>query len=152
MIVTLVLVGILAAVAGLGLVNMVDSFVFTRTNADTLLKGQIVVARIIKELNNVSSIDEANTDQHHITFTSFKSSGTHTLSLSGGNLLLDGVDTLTDNVSSFTLAYHDNYDTAAQTTWSSARRIIDITLIITGHGDIASTFTARICPSIMIGV
>ncbi|MDX9821343.1 MAG: type II secretion system protein [Syntrophales bacterium] len=52
-IVSLFLVGIVTAVIGLSSYHMVNSFVFAQKNADTLLKGQVAIARMVKELNNV---------------------------------------------------------------------------------------------------
>jgi prepilin-type N-terminal cleavage/methylation domain-containing protein len=158
-IVSLLLIGVVAAVVSLYSVNMANSFISARTNAATLQKGQIAIARIIKELNNVKTVyvDPAMTNGTRITFTSYKDAVAvnHTISWggSGTNLLLDGI-TLTDKVSSFALAYYDNYDgSGAQPTWQATSRIIEINLVITGWENITSAFNARVAPSfdILIG-
>lgn len=145
-VVVLLLVGLVTAVVGLSVVKMVNNFFFARTNADTLLKGQIAMARMVKELNNVRIVSAASATS--ITFTSYRDANTRTISWggSGTNLLLNG-DTLTDDVDDFSLAYYDTFDGAAQTTWAATRRMIEITLSVKGAENTISTFNARVAPS-----
>ena len=149
-IVSILLLGIVAVVIGRETVNMVDSFISARTNAATLQKGQTAITRIQKELNNVKTvyIDPAKTNGTKITFTSYKDAIEHTISWggSGTDLLLDGI-VLTDKVSSFSLAYYDNYNGTASTTFLTTSRIIEINLIITGWQNITSAFKGRVAPS-----
>jgi hypothetical protein len=134
---------------------MVNSFLFARTNAATLQKGQIAIARIVKELNNVKTVYVSATNGTQIKFTSYKDAVDHTIcrgvgttcGTSGTNLLLDGI-VLTDKVSSFSLAYYDNYTgTGAQPVWQASSRIIEINLVITGAENTTSAFNARSAPS-----
>jgi prepilin-type N-terminal cleavage/methylation domain-containing protein len=156
-IVSLLLVGIVAAVVGLSSVNMVNSFLFARTNAATLQKGQIAITRIQKELNNVKTVYVSATNGSQIKFTSYKDAvavdhticrgGGTTCGTSGTNLLLDGI-VLTDKVSSFSLAYYDNYTgSGAQPVWQASSRIIEINFVITGWQNTTSAFNARVAPS-----
>jgi len=148
--VSLLLVGIVTAVIGLSSYHMVNGFVFARKNSDTLLKGQIAIARMTKELNNVKTVYVASTNGMQITFTSYKDGGTvsHTISWAGGaaNLLLDGI-ALTDQIGGFSLAYYDSYSGTAQTTWSATSRIIEINLVLTGAENTPAAFNARVAPS-----
>jgi len=66
-IISLVLIGIVAAVVGMSSVHMVKSFLFSEKNVDTLLKGQIAVARIYKELKNIKAVSASSANS--ITFT-----------------------------------------------------------------------------------
>ena len=145
MIVVLILAGILAAAAGLGLVQAVQGIVFTKMNATTIQKGQIAITKLVREFNNISAVTAATATS--LTFTSYKAglSASHTVAQAGSTLTFDG-DTLTDQVSSFNLRYYDNYNTAPQSTWQSSRRIIDINLQLTGAGNVISPFTARVTP------
>jgi prepilin-type N-terminal cleavage/methylation domain-containing protein len=164
-IVSLLLVGIVAAVVGLASVNMVDSFLFAKTNAATLQKGQIAIARIQKELNNIKTVYVSATNGSQIKFTSYKDAGAvdHTICLggsttcgtSGTNLLLDGI-VLTDKVSSFSLAYYSNYTgSGPQPIWlttgtspkTNLTQIIEINFVITGWQNTTSALNARVAPS-----
>lgn len=155
---SIVLLSIVAVVIGRSSINMVDSFIFARKNAATLQKGQNAVARTQKELNNVKTVyvDPAKTNGTKITFTSYRDGGAtdHTISWagSGTDLLLDDL-VLTDKVSSFSLAYYDNYSGTASTTFLTTSRIIEVNLVITGYDNIPATFSVRVAPSfdIVIG-
>ncbi len=156
MIVVLILVGIIAAAAGLGMVQAVQGMVFTKMNAVTVQKGQLAMTKLVKEFNNISAVDPdpANTNASKITFTSYKAgvSGSHTAGFAGSavtfgpNLALNANDIMTDQVSSFTLNYYDSYDSVGATTWQSSRRIIEITLRLTGAGNVVSEFKERVTP------
>lgn len=145
MIVVMILVGILSAVAGLGIVQAVQGMLFTKMNAATVQKGQIAMTKLGKELNNISAVAAANATS--ITFTSYKEgvSGSHTVLSSGNTLTFDG-DILTDQVSGFTLGYYDSYDGTPQSAWQSSRRIIQITLQLRGANNIVSQIQERVAP------
>ena len=146
-IISLVLIGIIAAVVGMSSVHMVKSFLFSEKNVDTLLKGQIAITRMEKELNNVKKVSASSANS--ITFTSYRDTDpkTHTISLNTNNELLLDADKLTDSVSSFSMAYYDNYNSAARTTFVAGTKIIEITLTLTGTDNVTSEFKARIMPS-----
>ena len=55
-IVTLVLVGITAALAGMWIVSIANGYIFAKMNASTIQKGQLAMARISKELSAIQSI------------------------------------------------------------------------------------------------
>jgi prepilin-type N-terminal cleavage/methylation domain-containing protein len=153
-IVSLLLLGVVVAVLGLSTVNMVKSFLFSGKNADTLSKGQIAVARIEKELNNLKQVSASSSNS--ITFASYRDTATHTLRIDGTNLLLseNGVDfVLTDQVSSFSLKYYDKnfaetkFGTPLQPAWLSTSRIIEVNLVLTGAESIPAAFSVRVAPS-----
>ena len=141
---TLVLSGILAGIAGMGLVQMSKSFVFTKQNMGTLQKGQLAMLRILKEFTNISSISASNNTS--ITFVSEHRSGgtiTYALSLSGTTLLLqkDGGDQniLVNNVNDFDLLYYDTYDADSANTWTNGTSsLIQATLDLNGAGGVVS--------------
>ncbi len=147
MIVVLIIVGIIAAAAGTGLLHVVEGMLFTRTNADTVQKGQIAIAKLVKEFNNISYVIAVATNAGSITFSAYKegSPAQHTVTFSGGAITFDG-DIVTDQVSSFELGYYDTYTSAKQTTWSAMRRIIEITIGLSGSDGVVSQFKARITP------
>ena len=146
-IISLMLVGIIAVFAGMGIVSVAKGFLFTKTNAETVQKGQAAFTRLVKEFTVISSVTSGTSTS--ISFTSYKSalSEAHSVSWAGAgtDLLLDG-DILTDNVSAFELAYYDSYDGPKELTWFSTRTIIEITLTLAGANNIDSVFAARVAP------
>lgn len=93
LIATLVLLGILAAVAGIGSIFLAEGYVFTKTNTETVQKAQLAVLRLTKEFTTLSEITPplspgANTE---ITFELYKGSPTpetHTVRVENGALVL----------------------------------------------------------------
>ena len=102
-IVTLVLLGIIGAIAGLGIANIARSYITSSQNVDTAQKGTLVLSRLVKELSEVHSITTATASS--ITFTRYDNV-TDTISVSGSTLLLNTTDILTNQVSTFTLTYY----------------------------------------------
>lgn len=147
---SLVILGIVTAVVGLSAVQMVKSFLFSGKNSGTLLKGQIAIARIQKELNNAKTVYVSGTNGTKITFTSYKDTVPvdHTLSWagSGNDLLWDSI-VLTDKVSSFSLAYYNNYNGTANTAFSANSKIIEVNLVLTGADNVTAAFSVRVAPS-----
>ena len=143
----LILVGIIIVFAGMGITSVIEGYLLTKTNAETTQKGQVALTRLIKEFTVISSVDAGASTPTSITFSSYKQgvTGTHVVSWVGDNLLLDG-DLLTDHVSGFDLGYYDSYHGAKQSSWTSTRKIIEITLSIRGANGVISDFTDRVVP------
>ena len=147
-IVVMLLVGIMGALASVGYVQVVKGMVFTKMNAATIQKGQITITKLVKEFTNINVSSITTAGPASITFTTVKNGITTpntTVTISGSTVTYGG-DVLTDQVSGFTLKYYDNYDSTAQTTWQSSRRIIEITLKLTGADGVESEFKARVKP------
>lgn len=145
-IIVIVLVGIIAAAAGLGYVKVVKGILFTKMNASTIQKGQITIMKLVKEFTNISisSITAANSTS--ITFKTVKNgeSGSPVKVTLSGNEVTFGGDVLTDQVSEFTLKYYT--DSQTETTVLTAIRMIEITLKLTGADGVISEFKARAKP------
>lgn len=153
-IITLVLVGITAALAGMWIVSVVNGYVFAKMNANAVQKGQLAMTRLAKEFIAIKSVssDAGNTNGTKITYTRTDSllitTPDYTASRTGnGPLLLNG-NILTDSVSGFTLQYCDNATSCAAigSTWSPTSRIIQITLTLMGANDTPVTFVQRVAP------
>ena len=149
-IVTLILVGITAAMAGMWIVSVANGYVFAKKNMETTQKAQLTLTRLEKEFKLISTINLANTNSTKITYSRLNNSGVtitdQTVALSGSLLKLNN-DTLTNNVSAFTLSYCDDVtSTSCPSAWSSTSRIILITLTLTGADNVQSTFTQRVAP------
>lgn len=150
-IMSLVLLGIIGVMAGFGILQVTNSFIWTRGTTSMAGKGQLAMLRMMQELTVATSVGSSSASS--ITFTAqtgSSSTKTYTLSVSGTNLRLsDGTDTdtLCDGVSSLALAYYDSYnDATAATTWESTSKLIAITLTLTGPNNISRSFTARVTP------
>jgi len=158
---SLVVLSIISVIAGMGIISIVNGYVFTKKNAETALKGQVAIARIVRELSTTDSITAG--DGTSITFQSqsqnpaqqkilYWNSGDKTLSIGppAGNL-----DILADNVNSFSLAYNRFYnDTTPSTIYSSSSTaIIQVTIGLKGADDVVSTFINRVFLSkLMTGI
>lgn len=162
-IVTLVLVGITAVLAGMWIVSIVNGYIFAKMNSDTTQKAQLAVTRLAKEFVNINSITSASGSA--ITYTRLDSSlnttGPFSIRVQNGNKLqlvdenTGTASTLTDGVNGggFSLRYcNDDLDNSGNQTcatdWpaTGTRRIIEITLIITGANNTPSTFVKRVVP------
>lgn len=114
-VVTMVLFGIIALVAGMGIVSFAKGYVFTRDSTHMAQKAQLAMARLNREfmeITNIAARDDTQPDPHVIydnisgrhaiakdgnvikMFFNL-SSGTVTLPPSGDNILIDNVDGLT---------------------------------------------------------
>lgn len=145
LIVTLVLVGISAAMAGMWISSVAQGYFYAKTGMDTTQKAQLAMTRLSKELAAISVVTASSASG--ITYNRPDSPTTapltgQTISLSGELLQLNG-NTLTDDVSAFTLAYCDDATAACSASWSSTSRIIEITLKLKGANN---TFTQRVAP------
>jgi prepilin-type N-terminal cleavage/methylation domain-containing protein len=148
-IVTLVLVGITAALAGMWIVSIANGYIFAKMNASTLQKGQLAMTRLTKEFTSIRAVTAwipPNTITYDRTDSALGLVTGQTVQKSGSLLQLKG-NTLTDNVSAFTLAYCDDTTPAScQATWSSTSRIIEINLTLTAADSTPVTFTQRVTP------
>lgn len=116
MIVVLVLVGLLAAGAGLGLVTAVQSYFFAKNNADISEKAQLAIIRLNRELLECYNCSPSGSVQETITlpFSYTNVLGQRYIRLNNGRIQLssDGTsyDTLIDQVSSFSMTYNEEID------------------------------------------
>ena len=121
-IVSLVIVGIMAAVAGMGIVSMVQGYEFARENVVISQKAQLVMARLRCELMNLSDIDSGSSTGSCIRYkVETESQKYRKIRLNSGNLELnvsskkdcscssseDTGDVLSDKVGSFAVEYRD---------------------------------------------
>ncbi|MEN6319921.1 MAG: prepilin-type N-terminal cleavage/methylation domain-containing protein [Syntrophaceae bacterium] len=142
-IVSITVMTIIAVIAGNGLIEIAKGYTFSRKNAQTAQQGQIVMARLKKEISNIKTVTSTPTATS-ISFTRNSDGSSHTISWSVTNSLLqiDG-DTLIGPVSFFSLAYYDSYSSSAPS-YSSSTSIIEITLQLTGAEDATIEFIDRV--------
>ena len=145
--VTVILIAaILSTIAGMGLVQIANGYVFARENAAAAQKAQVALARMARELSSIKSISTATAvsltyqrenDATHLIET-------HTLSCAGADqpITLDG-DALIGKVNSFGLTYHNTYNATAST-YSSATSVIEFTFTLKGYDNTPLTFVERV--------
>lgn len=157
-IVSLMLVGILAAVGGMAIVQVVQGYSTTRENSTTTQQSQLAMSRITREIIEMINIP-SNATATALPINNI--SGNRTIGLDSGAVKIAfGADTLAngdiliDNVSAFTLTYYsrDPLSGAVVTasTWPSTNDIttlttIDINLQINRQGGVL-TFANRVAP------
>jgi len=119
-IVSLVIVGIMAAVAGMGIVSMVQGYEFARENVVISQKAQLVMARLRCELMNLSDIDSGSSTGSCIIYkVETDSQYYRAIGLRGKDLELKTLpaadcncnssgDILSDKVGSFDVGYNGN--------------------------------------------
>jgi prepilin-type N-terminal cleavage/methylation domain-containing protein len=141
-IVSIVVMTIIAIIAGVGLVEISKGYVFSKKNDVITQQSQIAMTRLKKELNNIKTVTSGTATS--ITFTRSSGGATHMISWAGGNspLLVDG-DTLIAPVTSFNLAYYDSYNSSASS-YSASTSIIEILLQLVGAENTPTNFTDRV--------
>lgn len=151
---TLVLVGILTAVAAIGIAQGVKGYIFARENTSISQRAQLAMERMRREMILITGITAAGDSS--IAFTN--SAGGRSIGLVGNDVLmaadaggvLDGDAPLIRNVTNFTLDYYKNDGIAL---WTTAEDIEDLFSIVVNltveHEDSdveALTFTTTINP------
>jgi len=150
MILVLVLLGVMGVGAGFGISTVVNGFLFSRDSVATAAKGQLALLRLSREFRVITAVTNASVSS--IQFTALHGDGvtqSYTVTQNGNTITVnDGVnnDILVDQVNSLTLAYYDTYNGAAQTTWSSARKIIQATIALNGPDGTILSFSTRVTP------
>ena len=138
-----VIVSILSVMAGMGLVQIANGYVFARKNAVAAQQAQITLARVAKELTGIQVISSATATS--MTYRRIGASElSHTLAWTAADqpLTLDG-DKLIDKVQSFSLTYRNTYGAAASS-YSSSTAVIELTFQIKVYNDILLTFVQRV--------
>jgi prepilin-type N-terminal cleavage/methylation domain-containing protein len=156
MIASIVIIGILAALVSIGVASIFEGYIFTKKNADTAMRAQIALTRLMKEFSSIDGVYSGT--KTSITYSYYNEDGTsipypyRTVSWSGtpnapAPLLLGG-NTLAENVSDFELKYYTSYNDAGDNLWeiSESEKIIGITLKIIGASDVVSSFSTRVIP------
>lgn len=144
-IVVLIVLGIIGSIIGMGIANIAKSYVASGKSLDTAQKGTLVLTRLVKELSAAKSINAATATASSITFTRIDNV-TNTISVTVPNLLLNNIDILTDQVSSFTLTYCDAYNSTVPcpNVYSATTTIINVNLVLIPQTGMTSSFTDRI--------
>ncbi|QTA92012.1 type II secretion system protein [Desulfonema magnum] len=154
LIASLILIGIAGAIAGLGLVQIADGFIYSKKNAETVQKAGLAMSRLAREFGAASSVISASSlpdDPESVKFR--RDDDEHTVSWAGkGHPLKIDDDILIDSdaVESFNLTYLRSYygSTALETyppvSSAPSLAMIEITLSLKITDETDSTFTKRV--------
>ena len=140
----ILIVGIVAAITGMALVNITSGYVLARKSSEAAQQAQIALTRLNKEFSESNSVSSASSTS--ITYT--RAGATHPVSWAGSGqpITLDG-DTLIDKVQSFSLTYY-NYDYSTQTftasAYSATTAVIELKFELEGYGGVPLTFVERV--------
>jgi type II secretory pathway pseudopilin PulG len=145
----IVIVAIISVLAGMGLVQITNAYVFAKKNAAAAEQAQITLTRLTKEFSAIQSISAVTP-----TSINYKRSGTsHTLTWAGANqpIMLDG-DILMDKVNSFNLSYYTISTVSPPFTLSlvainqnnQRTAVIEMTITINVYADTPLTFIDRV--------
>jgi len=157
-IVTLILVGIVALMGGMAIVQVTQGYIFTKDNAALTQKAQLATSRITKEIVEMTGI---SADATASTLPLKNNIRNVTIGLNNGSIKiapegtgLGSGDILLNNVHAFTLTYYSKDNAGnwvANTSWSAASDIrnliaIDINMQLPRTGGGYLTFQNRISP------
>ena len=109
-IVSLIIVGIMTAVAGMAIVTGIKGYVFARDNAVISEKARMAVARMSRELMELTDVITAEVSRITYKRPDGGSAITQTIYLDPDDNVIKisaGGDDLVDRVSSFTLTYYN---------------------------------------------
>lgn len=151
-IVSLVLVGIMAVVAGMGIVQAAKAFVFTQEATMLSQKGDLAMSRLRRSVQNLTMI--VGTPSNSSLVVKRLNKGipvTESYSLSSSVLQLNynnnGAQTLTNSVQSFALTYSHTNGTA----WTPSMGIdklatVNVSMSLAGPGGAVVTYVDKIMP------
>lgn len=148
-IVSLVIIGILSTLASAGIARIIQGYVFSKDNAETALKAQIVFTRLAKEFRSMDGVSAGTQTSLTYSYIQEGSSITgRTLSWAGAatDPLVLGGNILTDKVNDFEMSFHNDYSDPGDHTWNGTEKLISITLRLKGASDQISSFSTWIRP------
>ncbi|MEZ4528634.1 MAG: prepilin-type N-terminal cleavage/methylation domain-containing protein [Desulfobacterales bacterium] len=148
-IVCLLLLGIVSAIWGMGLAQVVDGFMLSAQNRETSQKIQTCMLRLTKEFQSLASLStplSANTVSY-IRSTAGMDEMYTVFFDAGSGVITVNEDILTDGVKDFVLHYYDTHDAAAPLSAPvppDRVRLIGFQLAVKGAGDTVCAYEALV--------
>ncbi len=147
---TLTIIGMISAIAGLGMVQMVNGFVFSMENTEAVQTAQMALLRLSKELRSADEITSGNSAE--IIWTGHNPVQTFRVYRSGTSLMLETgagpailAEGVIDQANSFRLSYLESFDQAVPaTSYTAGTEMIEITLVLAGAGDVPMEFSYHV--------
>jgi hypothetical protein len=131
LIAVLIIVGILAVFAGLGIVSAVQGYIFSRDNAAISEKAQLALSHINRELGECYNCSSTANPIAGTSFTYLNPLGSRTIDWTTSGEVKIGGDKLIDKVSSFNMAYN------------TTDNCIEVTISLTG---VPNPFSTKVYP------
>ncbi|MDM8516522.1 type II secretion system protein [Desulfobacterales bacterium HSG16] len=139
----ILIVGILGAVAGMGITNIVRAYDISRTNSETFHRGQLAMTRIAKELKDPST-EISSGGSELIRYDREGIERELSFDADSKSLYFDS-DILSDHIVSFELTYYSAYDSVSISSFGSINtRIVQVILKYEGAGNHIATFQDRV--------
>ncbi|MEN6422817.1 MAG: type II secretion system protein, partial [Smithella sp.] len=151
-IVTLVLVGILAALGGMGIVQAVKGYVTVRENSATSQKAQMAMARITREIVELNNISASTVSSTVLPITNISQIDKVTGSIVGDRVIeFDAAnktvrinnDTLIDGVSNLTFTYYSDNATWTYGSYVNLLSAVGVNMTLTNP---SMTFQTVVAP------
>ena len=148
----IIIAAILSAIAGMGLVQIANGYVFARKNAAVSQQAQIALARLVREFAEIRSVPLPSATETGLAYQRINAATglpeTHTLSWAGADqpVTLDG-DALIGKVRSFSLTYYNYaYGTREFTAlpYSASTMVIEVKFQLTGYNETPLVFIERV--------
>jgi len=132
---SLMLLGVMGAVAGMAIVRGVDGYVFTRTNTTLAEKAPLAITRLSLEFQNLTSVTNATSSSINYTVRpgydslpfsrGIKLVGDEIKIVDGSSLPDENTGSvLIDQVNSFTLEYYK--DSTGSDSWAVSDGVLDL--------------------------
>lgn len=146
---SLVIIGILALMTGVGISNIYKGYLYTKDNASTSLRAQVALTRLMKELGSVESI--TNGSKTSLTYAYIKNGtlvSNRTVSWAGSasDPLMLGGNILARDINDFELTYYASYSDAGDNVWNGTEKMIGVTLKLSGAMGEIQSFGENIVP------
>jgi prepilin-type N-terminal cleavage/methylation domain-containing protein len=151
MVVSLAIMSILAAVIVTGIVQAVNGFIFVTGTQAVVENAELAMLRLTKELA-VTQKSTITGNAASLTFSSLHTgaNATYTALLSNSQLILRDNNNnnyvLANNISALSFAYYDSYNGTPNTTWAATRRIVHISITVSGPNNALLIFSTSIAP------
>jgi prepilin-type N-terminal cleavage/methylation domain-containing protein len=151
LIATMVILSLMVAAAGYGIVGIAHGFVIARNNTEILMKAEVAILRLNKELQQVSNLTAGSATS--VTFDAYDKTGTlgvgQTLTCANGSLNLRGnllLDGLGAGCADFALSYYTTYNAAASAVLVANTKLIEYNFTLTTFDGRRVPFKSRITP------
>ena len=150
----LILAGVLAAAAGVGIVRGVEGYIFVKETTRLNQKAQLAMERMRREMVQIKTVEPVTTSSIEFTVPSRATpAGSRGIGLSGdalkisvGSPVWENGDTLVGDVNSFTLTFYDKDDSPWTSGDSQNLSVIKIELDL-NHPDVdLPPFTTYVNP------
>ena len=147
---SLIIMGCIGAIAGMGIVHVVDGYVLAKQSSEAVQKSRIAITRLTKEFQSLTEIaDSPGPSSAGLMY--FRDDRIHSLVYTPetGEIWIDN-GLLLDEVNFFSLTYHDQYDDPKPNPsdplsgFSEDTQLVDIFLKVNGPGSATYQFETRV--------